>query len=125
MATDVKLPELGEGVSEGELVKWLVKPGDVVKPDQTVAEIMTDKATVEVPSPVAGTVKELKFKPGQIIKVESVLLTLDGAGTSASAPTAPAQAAKTSATLPAAQSAAPAAANGAGKMVDVKLPELG
>ena len=62
MATDIKLPELGEGVTEGELIKWLVKPGDVVKADQTVAEIMTDKATVEVPTPVAGTVKELKFK---------------------------------------------------------------
>ncbi|MCC2680176.1 MAG: pyruvate dehydrogenase, partial [Pseudobdellovibrio sp.] len=49
---DVKLPELGEGVTEGELVKWTVKVGDTVKPDQTVAEIMTDKATVEVPSPV-------------------------------------------------------------------------
>ncbi len=57
MATDVKLPELGEGVTEGELVKWTVKVGDTVKPDQTVAEIMTDKATVEVPSPVAGTIK--------------------------------------------------------------------
>lgn len=85
MAIDIKLPELGEGVTEGELVKWTVKPGDVVKSDQTVAEIMTDKATVEVPSPVAGTVKELKFKPGQVIKVESVILTLD-AGASLSKP---------------------------------------
>jgi len=79
MTTDIKLPELGEGVTEGELIKWTVKVGETVKPDQTVAEIMTDKATVEVPTPVAGTVKELKFKPGQIIKVESVILTLNGA----------------------------------------------
>ncbi len=79
MATNVKLPELGEGVTEGELVKWLVKPGDSVKPDQTVAEVMTDKATVEVPSPVNGTVKDLKFKVGDVIKVESVMLTLEGA----------------------------------------------
>jgi pyruvate dehydrogenase E2 component (dihydrolipoamide acetyltransferase) len=114
MATDVKLPELGEGVTEGELVKWTVKVGDTVKPDQTVAEIMTDKATVEVPSPVAGVVKELKFKPGQIIKVESVILTLDGAGATTavakppvSAPTPVAAAPTSSATIP------------------VKLPELG
>ena len=83
MATDIKLPELGEGVTEGELVKWLVKPGDTVKADQTVAEIMTDKATVEVPSPVAGVVKELKFKPGQVIKVENIILTLSGSGAGA------------------------------------------
>ena len=80
----VKLPELGEGVTEGELIKWLVKPGDSIKPDQTVAEVMTDKATVEVPSPIAGVVKELKFKSGDIIKVESIMLTLEGSATSAS-----------------------------------------
>jgi pyruvate dehydrogenase E2 component (dihydrolipoamide acetyltransferase) len=80
---DVKLPELGEGVTEGELIKWLVKPGDAVKPDQPIAEIMTDKATVEVPSPIAGTVKELKFKAGDVIKVENVMITLDGSAPSA------------------------------------------
>ena len=74
MATEVKLPELGEGVTEGELVKWTVSIGDAIKADQTVAEIMTDKATVEVPSPYAGVVKELKFKKGDVIKVESTLL---------------------------------------------------
>lgn len=121
MATDVKLPELGEGVTEGELVKWLVKPGDTVRPDQTVAEIMTDKATVEVPSPVAGTVKELKFKPGQVIKVESVILTLEGG---ASATTAAPPATKTNAAQPAPATATPAAPTG-GKSIDVKLPELG
>jgi pyruvate dehydrogenase E2 component (dihydrolipoamide acetyltransferase) len=119
--TDVKLPELGEGVTEGELVKWLVKPGDAVKADQTVAEIMTDKATVEVPSPVAGIVKELKFKPGQVIKVENVILTLDGAGSSATAAAtkAPPAAAVT------ASAPTPAAGATSGKTSDVKLPELG
>jgi len=86
MATDIKLPELGEGVTEGELIKWLVKPGDTVKPDQPIAEVMTDKATVEVPSPTGGVVKELKFKAGDVIKVENVMLTLDGTGASTSAP---------------------------------------
>src|ERR1700749_1706658 len=103
MATNVKLTDIGEVVTEGELVKWLVKPGDTVKADQAVAEIMTDKATVEVPSPVAGTVKELKYKPGDVIKVETVLLTLEGGGASASAPkSAPAPAPKPTAPAPAA-----------------------
>lgn len=78
MATEVKLPELGEGVTEGELVKWLVNIGDTVTPDQPVAEVMTDKATVEVPTPVGGVVKEFKFKVGDVIPVENVILTLEG-----------------------------------------------
>jgi len=114
MATDVRLPELGEGVTEGELIKWTVKVGDAVKPDQTIAEIMTDKATVEVPSPVAGTVKELLFKPGQVIKVESVLIKLDGASAGAGATSA-------SAVNPTAKSAAATSS----AMQNVKLPELG
>lgn len=126
MATDVKLPELGEGVTEGELVKWLVKPGDAVKADQAIAEIMTDKATVEVPSPTAGTVKELKFKVGEIIKVESVLITLEGGAAAASAksttsappPTAPAKTA-------APNSAMGTASTANGATSEVRLPELG
>ncbi|WII73494.1 2-oxo acid dehydrogenase subunit E2 [Bdellovibrio sp. 22V] len=121
MATDVKLPELGEGVTEGELVKWLVKPGDSVKADQPIAEVLTDKATVEVPSPVAGVVKDLKFKSGDVVKVGATMITLDGAGATA-APAAPA--AKPAApAAPAPQAAAPAA--GGGKVQDIKLPELG
>lgn len=118
MATDVKLPELGEGVTEGELVKWLVQPGDSVKADQPIAEVMTDKATVEVPTPVAGTVKELKFKPGQVVKVDAVMITLDGAGAGATAK--PAATAPTPAAKP-----APAAAATGGGTTPVKLPELG
>ena len=122
---DVKLPELGEGVTEGELVKWTVKVGDTVKADQTVAEIMTDKATVEVPSPVAGVVKELKFKPGQIIKVESVLLSLEGSGatTTKAAPAATQAAAPVVTSTPAA--ATSKTATPAGATIPVKLPELG
>jgi pyruvate dehydrogenase E2 component (dihydrolipoamide acetyltransferase) len=79
---EIVLPELGEGVSEGELVNWLVKPGDKISADQTIAEIMTDKATVEVPSPTAGTVKEIKFKEGDIVAVGKVMLVLETTGTS-------------------------------------------
>ncbi len=84
---DVKLPELGEGVNEGELVAWKVKVGDKIKADQTIAELMTDKATVEVPSPVAGTVKELKFKVGDTVTVESTLIVLEQQGGNAGAST--------------------------------------
>ena len=100
MATEVKLPELGEGVTEGELVKWLVKVGDTVKPDQPVAEVMTDKATVEVPTPVGGVVKDLRFKVGDVIAVEKVLLSLEAGGATA-APAAPAPTAKAAAPAPA------------------------
>ncbi len=91
-AQDVKLPDIGEGVTEGELVKWLIKIGDSVSPDQPIAEVMTDKATVEVPSPFAGTVKELKFKEGDVIPIETVMLTLDASSVSepVKAPPAPA-----------------------------------
>ncbi len=77
---EFKLPDLGEGVTEGELVQWLVKVGDAVNVDQPLAEVMTDKATVEVPSPTKGVVKEIKSKPGDLIKVGAVLLVLDDAG---------------------------------------------
>ena len=128
MATqEVKLPDIGEGVTEGELVKWLVKIGDAVKADQAVAEVMTDKATVEVPTPVAGVVKEFKVKEGGMIPIESVMLLLetDGAGKVAApivSASAPASAAKTTpspakpaAQVPASSQSAPsmaAAGNG-------------
>lgn len=121
---DVKLPELGEGVTEGELVKWLVKPGDSVKADQTVCEMMTDKATVEVPTPIAGVVKELLFKPGQVVKVESVLLKLEGGATATASAPAPKAAPAPQAAAPAAPAPAAAAATGGGT-TSVKLPELG
>lgn len=78
MATkDIVLPDIGEGVTEGEVVKWLVKPGDTVKEDQPLVEIMTDKATVEVPSPAAGKVKEYKCKEGDIIPIGKPLLVIE------------------------------------------------
>ena len=128
--TELRLPELGEGVSEGELIKWLVKPGDSVRPDQAVAELMTDKATVEVPATAAGVVKDLKFKAGETVKVDSVLLTLEGGTiTSATKTTSPAPATKSPAPAPTAaggngQPTQAAPTSGTGRK-DVKLPELG
>lgn len=90
---DIILPDIGEGVTEGEMVKWLVQVGDSVEVDQPVAEVMTDKATVEVPSPIAGTVKELKASEGDVIPIEAAILVLDtndgGVSASTAPPTAP------------------------------------
>jgi len=77
---DFKLPEIGEGVYEAELVSWLVRPGDAVKPGQNLMEVMTDKATMEVPAPFAGTIDKLHAEPGHDIKVGAVVLSYkDGA----------------------------------------------
>jgi 2-oxoisovalerate dehydrogenase E2 component (dihydrolipoyl transacylase) len=66
---DFPLPQIGEGVYEAELVRWLVKPGDSITPGQSLAEVMTDKATMEVPAPFAGTVTGLRAEPGGAVKV--------------------------------------------------------
>ena len=73
---DFKLPDIGEGVHEGEVTKWLVKPGDKLAADQPMVEVMTDKATVEIPSPVAGIVEEVFAEEGQTIEVGKVLLRI-------------------------------------------------
>lgn len=72
---DFPLPELGEGVYEAELVSWLVKPGDKVKRGQNLMEVLTDKATMEVPSPFAGTITSLNAEPGQKIKIGDLMLS--------------------------------------------------
>lgn len=74
---DIKFPDVGEGITEGTLVKWLVKIGDEIKVDQAVAEIETDKAIVEIPTSKAGKVSKLYGKEGDIIKVGGSLVSLD------------------------------------------------
>ena len=74
------LPELGEGVHEGELVKWRVKPGDVIKDDQPLCDVMTDKATIEIPSPFSGKILELNAKEGATVKVGQILLSAETSG---------------------------------------------
>ncbi|HKX11612.1 MAG TPA: dihydrolipoamide acetyltransferase family protein [bacterium] len=78
VAQEFRFPDLGEGVAEGELVKWLVKEGDEVKEDQDVAEVETDKALVNIPSPFAGKVEKLHFKEGDKVPVGEVLMTFSG-----------------------------------------------
>jgi 2-oxoisovalerate dehydrogenase E2 component (dihydrolipoyl transacylase) len=79
-----KLPDVGEGVVEGEIVKWNVKPGDTVKEDEPLVELMTDKATVAIPSTVNGKVVSTTGKPGDMIPVgaELIVFEVDGAGSS-------------------------------------------
>jgi 2-oxoisovalerate dehydrogenase E2 component (dihydrolipoyl transacylase) len=76
MMKDFILPDIGEGIVECELLKWLVAEGDVIKEDQPVAEVMTDKATVEIPAMYDGVVKKLYYKEGEIAKVHAPLFAM-------------------------------------------------
>jgi pyruvate dehydrogenase E2 component (dihydrolipoamide acetyltransferase) len=80
---DFKIPELGENVAGGDVTRVLVNVGDTIKLDQPVVELETDKATIEVPSSVEGTVTDIKVKAGDKVKVGAVVLTVDGAGETA------------------------------------------
>ncbi len=87
---EFKLPDIGEGVTEGEIVSWLVGVGDSLAEDQEMVEVMTDKATVTIGAPKAGRVVELGGGEGDIVPVGSVLIVLDVAGSGAAvAPSAP------------------------------------
>ena len=85
MAKEFRFPDVGEGITEGEIVRWLVKEGDEVQADQTLAEIETDKAIVEMPSPYAGTVLKLHFKVKDLVKVGQPLVTIGEKGESLAA----------------------------------------
>ena len=80
MTREFKLPDLGEGVAEGEIVKWLVSEGDPINEDQPMVEVMTDKATVQIPSPTTGKVGRIMAKEGQAVKVGDVLVTFEEDG---------------------------------------------
>ena len=80
MPREFKLPDVGEGVAEGEIVQWLVSVGDSVSEDQPVVEVETDKALVEIPSPVDGVVAELHAEEGDVVPVGSVLVTFEVEG---------------------------------------------
>jgi 2-oxoisovalerate dehydrogenase E2 component (dihydrolipoyl transacylase) len=75
-----KLPDVGEGTAEAELVAWHIKPGDLVEEDQHIIDVMTDKATVEIPAPAAGKVLSVKGAPGEMLAVGSPILVLEVEG---------------------------------------------
>jgi pyruvate dehydrogenase E2 component (dihydrolipoamide acetyltransferase) len=101
---EFKLPDIGEGVTEGEIVNWLVQEGDAVAENQEMVEVMTDKATVTIGAPQAGKVAERRFKVGDTVPVGQVLVVLElGAGGADSATVAPAPAAPAQSPEPAAK----------------------
>ena len=74
---EFRLPDVGEGLEEAEVMRWLVEPGDRVTRDQPIVEIQTDKALVEIPAPAAGTVTRLGAEVGAIVKVGELLFVID------------------------------------------------
>ena len=80
MATPVVMPQMGESIAEGTIVRWIKKIGDNVDRDEPLFEISTDKVDAEIPSPAAGTLLEIKVKEGETVAVNSVVATIGGAG---------------------------------------------
>lgn len=112
---EFKLPDIGEGVAEGEIVAWHVNAGDVVKEDQPMVEVMTDKATVTIGAPKKGTILSTHASVGQIVPVGSLLVAIDTADAVAAAPSVAAPAsAPVAAAAPPKPSAAPKSASGEG-----------
>jgi pyruvate dehydrogenase E2 component (dihydrolipoamide acetyltransferase) len=122
---DFVIPELGENVAGGDVVRLLVKAGDALKKDQPVLELETDKATIEVPSNVGGVVKDVKVKTGDKVKVGQLVLTVDESATASAAapapaaPAAPAPVAPAAPAAPAAPEAPVAPAPSGSKVVDI------
>jgi pyruvate dehydrogenase E2 component (dihydrolipoamide acetyltransferase) len=119
MAKEFRFPDVGEGITEGEIVRWLVKEGDEVRADQALAEIETDKAVVEMPSPYAGTVLKLHFKEKDLVKVGQALVTIGEKGEvpAEAAPAEPPAAAPPASPAPAAPAPAAAAPERPGEVL--------
>src|ERR671916_476630 len=95
MATPVVMPQMGESIAEGTIVRWIKKVGDSVDRDEPLFEISTDKVDAEIPSPAAGTLLEITVKEGETVPVNSVVAQIGAAGeAAASAPTADAPSGK-------------------------------
>ena len=124
MAYEFRLPDIGEGVAEGEVVKWFVAEGDTIKEDAPLVSVLTDKANVEIPSPKSGRIAKLHAAVGEKVKVGGLLVTID-AGSGGSAPptagappaTAPPASGASAASTPAPAAAAPTAAPAGGGRV--------
>ena len=106
MAVDIVMPQMGESIFEGTITKWFKKPGDKVERDEPLFEISTDKVDAEIPSPVAGVLKEIKCKEGETVPIQTVVAVIDAAGAPASA-AAPASTAAAPKPTPAPAVAAP------------------
>ena len=133
MANEIRVPTLGESVTEATIGQWFKKPGDAVKADEPLVELETDKVTVEVPAPASGVMGEIVANEGETVEVGALLGTVSSDGAAASAPSSGNGKAKADA-KPAkaddgngakAASSAPAPAAKSGKVVDVVVPSAG
>ena len=77
MAFEFRLPDIGEGIHEGEIVKWFVSAGDTIEEDDVLAEVQNDKSVVEIPSPVSGTIEEVVVEEGTVAVVGDVIVKID------------------------------------------------
>ena len=136
MPTDVVMPQMGESITEGTITKWLKKPGDTIQRDEPLFEISTDKVDAEIPSPSAGTLKEIKIAEGATVQINTVVAIIDEAGSGgASAVPASSPAETETAAAPAADSATPAvdtpaatqgnAPTTGGPGTEVLMPQMG
>src|SRR6186713_2644491 len=112
MATDVVMPQMGESIAEGTIVRWIKKVGDAIDRDEPLFEISTDKVDAEIPSPAAGVVSEVKVKEGETVAINTVVAVIDdtaskpaSAPPSASKPVAAAKPAEAPAAAPPAKEA--------------------
>jgi pyruvate dehydrogenase E2 component (dihydrolipoamide acetyltransferase) len=112
MPVDVIMPQMGESIQEGTLVKWLKKPGDSIGRDEPLFEISTDKVDAEIPSPAAGVLKEIKVKEGETVAIKTVVAVIDTEGAGA----------KAGASAPAAADRPPEEAEGAGAKAGASAP---
>jgi pyruvate dehydrogenase E2 component (dihydrolipoamide acetyltransferase) len=131
------MPQMGESITEGTITKWLKKPGDTVQRDEPLFEISTDKVDAEIPSPSAGTLKEIKIAEGTTVQINTVVCTIEENGSAATSTAAATQAKAETAAAPAADTAtpaavdAPAAAQGnppaaaSGPGTEVLMPQMG
>ena len=133
MPTEVVMPQMGESITEGTLTKWLKQPGEAVERDEPLFEISTDKVDAEIPSPAAGVMGEIKIQEGTTVTINTVVCTINEAGSAAAAPAAPADlkadsaepaaeatAAQEAAIAPPEPEAAPAQAG-----TEVPMPQMG
>ncbi len=124
MPTDVVMPQMGESIFEGTITKWLKKPGESIQRDEPLFEISTDKVDAEIPSPVSGTVAEIKVPEGTTVQINTVVATINEEGAAAKAPAAPAE----PAAAPASTENKPAPATpapGNGERHEVVMPQMG
>jgi pyruvate dehydrogenase E2 component (dihydrolipoamide acetyltransferase) len=136
MPTDVVMPQMGESITEGTITKWLKKPGDTVQRDEPLFEISTDKVDAEIPSPSAGTLKDIKIAEGATVQINTVVCTIEESGSAAASTPAASPAKDETAASPAADSATPAAidtpaatqgnaATTGGPGTEIMMPQMG